>query len=305
MTSPTSAVSAFSSVAGKEVDFQVKFPSKAFKVRHSFCERPEFALENLVELAQRLPAYEVEYFSGKVPVNQDPGSHPRNGLSVADTVRRIEDNGSWMVLKNVQSDPAYRDIMRQFLDEVYARVGPSISGMHREEAFIFISSPGSVTPYHLDEEHNFLLQVRGSKEISMWDPKDRVVMPEAKSEFMLQVFHSDGYHRNMTFEEEHQARATVYELQPGDGLHFPVGAPHWVKNGNGVSVSFSVTFRSEQSERQAVVYYVNRRLRRLGITPTPPAQSAWRDNIKCGAFNLARRAARVAPWRRHDARETS
>ncbi len=282
-----------------EVDqsrFQNNFPNRGFMVRHQLCDRPEFTLPRLVELAQRLPADEVEYFSGMVSVDQDPSSHPRNGLSVAETVRRIEENGSWMVLKNVQSDPPYRALMRQFLDEVYRRLPASFRNTHREEAFIFISSPGSITPFHLDEEHNFLLQVRGSKHVSMWDPKDRIVMPETQSEYMLQVWHSSDYHRNMKFEDAYQARAVVHTLCPGDGLHFPIGAPHWVKNGPEVSVSFSVTFRSEQSERQAVVYYVNRRLRRLGLRPTPPEVSPWRDALKYRGFTIARRAVRVASW---------
>jgi len=31
--------------------------------------------------------------------------------------------------------------------------------MGRREGFIFVSSPGSVTPHHMDPEHNFLLQI--------------------------------------------------------------------------------------------------------------------------------------------------
>ena len=34
------------------------------------------------------------------------------------------------------------------------------------EAFIFISSPNTVTPYHMDPEYNFLLQIRGTKDHS-------------------------------------------------------------------------------------------------------------------------------------------
>ncbi len=268
------------------------FPQAAFLIRHSLTDRSEFELPQLVELAQRLPASQVEYFSGKVPVNQDPRLHPRNGLSVVETVRRIEENGSWLVLKNVQNDPAYRPLVRLFLDGVYEQLGGKVTGMHREEAFIFVTSPGSVTPYHLDEEHNFLLQIKGSKQVSIWNPKDRNVISEAESEFMLQVWHGSDYHRNMVFKDEYQARAQVFTLTPGDGLHFPVGAPHWVKNGPQVSVSFSVTFRSEQSERQAVVYYVNRRLRNMGISPTPPEHSAWRDGAKYRAFRAARATAR-------------
>jgi hypothetical protein len=269
-------------------EFRKKFPVLGFKVRHNFADAVEFSLPSLVDLAQRLPESEVEYHSGKVGVDQDPNSHPSNGLSIAETVRRIEECGSWMVLKNVQQDPVYGKLLREVLDEVYSHLDPSFIGIHREEAFIFISSPNSVTPYHLDEEHNFLCQIRGTKEVSMWDPLDRQVLPEQQIEHMLQIWHGPDYHRNMKFRDEFQQRATVFALGPGDALHFPVGAPHWVKNGPAVSVSFSITFRSALSERQAIVYFINGKLRRLGLNPLPPGRSQWLDSLKVAAFSAVR-----------------
>lgn len=275
------------------------FPNRGFKIEHNLHHCPQFELTRLAELALRLPANQVEYFSGNVGVSQDPKSHPGNGLSVEETVRRIEECGSWMVLKNVQLDPEYKRIMRDVLDEVYRVIDPSVGNLHREEAFIFISSPGSVTPYHLDEEHNFLCQVRGSKEVSMWDPQDRETISESEMEYMLQVWHSSEYHRNMSFREDFQKRATVYNLHPGEALHFPVGAPHWVKNGHKVSVSFSVTFRSALSERQAIIYFLNHKLRRLGIKPVPPWKSPWRDELKYASFQTLRRLSRIGRGRKN------
>ena len=281
---------------GLEIDSQVfkaNFPSFGFKVRHHLCDRPEFQLPRLVDLARRLPEKNVEYYTGKVGVNQDPKSHPRNGLSVAETVRRIEECGSWMVLKNVEQEQEYGRVLREVLEQLYEECGGSLRRFHREEAFIFISSPGSITPYHLDEEHNFLCQIRGSKQVSMWDPRDRTVLPEPQIEYMLQVWHGNDYHRNMPYRDEFQQAATVFDLRPGEALHFPVGAPHWVKNGPEVSVSFSVTFRSEMSERQAIVYFVNRKLRSFGIEPYPPGASETRDKAKYRAFQITRRIGNV------------
>jgi hypothetical protein len=276
-----------------KTEFEQTFPRRGFKVRHHLCNQPAFELQRLVQLAQRLPEDQVEHYTGKVSVNQDSKKHPRNGLSIVETVRRIEECGSWMVLKKVQVDPEYGKLLRMFLGEVYQEY-PSITGMHREEAFIFISSPNSITPYHLDEEHNFLLQVRGSKEVNMWDPNDRTVVPEQQAEKMLQIWHGEDYHRSMPYKNEFQERATVFSLSPGEGLHFPVGAPHWVKNGPEVSVSFSVTFRSHASERQAILYFINRKIRKMGLEPVPPGQSVWRDSLKYGAFQAGRRAAGAA-----------
>lgn len=153
-------------------------------------------------------------------------------------------------------------------------------------------------PYHMDPEHNFLLQIRGSKEMSIFNPDDRTVAPETEAERSLQIRHSSGYHRNMPFKPEFQKRGTVLSLSPGDGLHVPCGAPHWVKNGPQVSVSFSVTFRSSASNRQAIIYFINRKMRELGFEPTPPLQSEWRDSIKYGAYDAARCTTRTLTWAR-------
>jgi hypothetical protein len=198
-----------------------------------------------------------------------------------------------MVLKNVEIDAPYGDLLRGLLREVERQIDPSMRGMHRMKAFVFISSPNSVTPYHLDDEHNFLLQIRGRKWVSMWDPKDRTVVPEAQAEYMMERNHDTDWQRYMPFQPQFQERATVFELNAGEGLHFPFGAPHWVKNGPEVSISFSITYLSEMSERQAALYSLNRRMRRIGLEPTPPEGSGWRDSLKYGAFRAARHTKRV------------
>jgi hypothetical protein len=203
-----------------------------------------------------------------------------------------------MVLKNVEGDPAYGRLLRDLLDQWYRQIddkqGRGLGrDTHREHGFIFVSSPNSVTPYHLDDEHNCLLQVRGTKQVSIWDPNDRTVITEALMESHLECFHDANHERYLPWQDEFQKRAQVFELTPGEGLHFPFGAPHWVKNGPAASVSFSITFRSEFSERLAVVYSVNKRLRRFGLNPTPPTRSASRDKVKIAAFETARRASRL------------
>ncbi len=273
--------------------FKHNFPNRGFKLRHNLCEHTEFSLEQLAQLAQRLPETNVECFTGNVPVNQNPANRPKNGLSIVDTIRHIQKNGSWMVLKSVQFDPEYLNFLRAFLDEVSLECEPSIGGMHAEEISIFIASPNSVTPYHLDGEHKFLLQIHGSEEVSMWDPTDRTVLPEQQAEYMLQFWHGTDQDRNLSFKNEFQRRARVFPLGPGEGLHIPVGAPRWVKNGPQVSVSIGVTFRSAQSEKQAILYFVNRKLKSLGLKPAPPFQSEWRDSVKCGIFQTGRRLARI------------
>jgi hypothetical protein len=268
--------------------FSARFDRQPFIVRHRLSDHPLFALPRLIELARTLPEDRVEYNAGDVPVSLDPARTPRTGLSIDETIRRIEECRSWIVFKNVERDPDYRALLDACLDQVREHSEPIEPGMDRREGFIFVSSPDSVTPYHMDPEHNFLLQIRGRKRVSLFDGDDRTVL----SELELEKFYARG-HRNLAFDDVKQPKAQVFELTAGDGLYFPVTWPHWVKNGSEVSVSFSITFRTASSDRREVLYHVNERLGRLGIRLPPVGRSKLADDAKYRAFRALARARRL------------
>ena len=283
-------------VAALQIDphrFHERFDRQPFLVRHRLTEHPLFALPRLIELSRALPEGLVEYNAGDVPVSLDPARTPRTGLSIEETIRRIEECRSWMVFKNVERDPEYRALLDTCLDQVREHSEPGWPGMGRREGFIFVSSPGSVTPYHMDPEHNFLLQIRGQKQVSLFDGEDRALLSERE----LEKFYANG-HRNLVFDDANQQKAQVFTLTPGDGLYFPVTWPHWVKNGPQVSISFSITFRTTSSDRREVLYRVNERLRRVGIRLPPVGQSDLIDGAKYRAFRTLSRAHHLLGGRR-------
>ena len=268
--------------------FQEKFDREPFLVRHNLCEHPLFELSRLMELARALPEKNVEYNAGNIPISLAPELTPRNGLSIDETIRRIAECKSWMVLKYVEHDAAYRALLHRCLAEVQVHSEPLRPGMELAQAFVFITSPGSVTPYHMDPEHNFLLQIRGSKKITQFDGRDRSIVTEED----LERFYS-GSHRNMKFKDEYLAKSWTFELKPGYGLHFPVTYPHFVETGNEVSISFSITFRTPDLERRAILHNFNHTLRGRGWRPTPVGKSPLRDKLKYNAYRLWRKARKL------------
>jgi hypothetical protein len=267
-------------------ELQADFGRLPFLIDHRLAEHPLFTLERLVELAQKLPPASVEYNAGTLQPHQDPRATPHNGLDVVETVRRIRDNSSWMVLKNVEQVPAYRELLDRCLDEIRTHADLVEPGMCRREGFVFISSPDAVTPFHMDPEQNFLLQIAGRKQVHQWDRQDRVVVREDD----LERFFAFAPHRNLPYQPRFEERARVFELTAGKGLHFPSMAPHWVKNGPEVSISFSLTFRTAKTADAAAIYKVNQLLRRYGLRPHPPGWSAVLDLAK---FSVARVVERV------------
>ncbi len=258
--------------------FTTDFNRRPFQIKHDLVDHPAFTLERLVELARKLPPEAVEYNAGDLPITQDPTKTPHTGLSVEETIQRITECKSWMVLKRVEVDPTYK----QALDDCLDQIEPLAPGMRTRRAFIFISSPGSVTPYHIDHEYNFLLQIRGTKQMTIFDPS---VLPEEAIERFYR-----GEHRNLVFDQSHADKSKTFELTPGDGVHVPVNAPHYVLNGPQASVSFSITFRTPAGDRRSAVYQVNDRLRRVGLQPRPVGSAPLVDRAKYLGYALYERA---------------
>jgi len=253
-------------------DFARAYPDRHAPLRHKLTEHPLLTHAAIAALAERLPEALVEYNPGALPLGVDPANTPKSALSIIETIRTIGENGSWMVLKNVERDPAYGALLDEALADLRPIVERSTGRMEHREAFLFLTSPGSVTPFHMDPEHNILLQIQGAKMVAVFPASDEELVPPAQSE----AFHQGG-HRNLIWDDRFMAKASHVPLGPGDALLVPVKAPHFVRNGDEVSISFSITWRSERSVAESELHSLNRLLRArgwplVGVSPRPEKQ---------------------------------
>jgi hypothetical protein len=257
-------------------EMAASFAKAPMAVKHNLVDHPLFNLERIAQLADSLDESQIESNPGDVPEVLPGGEVPKTeNLSPGEIVRGIDTNGYWIVLKRVNTDPEYRQLLDDSLDYVIPLVAHREGGAVRKEAFIFISAPNSTTPSHIDPEHNLLLQIRGSKTMVVGGFES----PQAEQEEIERYY--GGGHRNLP---TMPADAQSFELNPGDGVYMPVHAPHMVKNGPEISVSFSITFYTEASERLGDLYSVNARLRKLGLKPSHPGQRPGADRLKAGAW---------------------
>lgn len=266
------------------VEFEQKFSQEPFLIEHSLCDHPLFEMDRLLELVRTLPEECIEYNAGDIDISLEHALTPRNGLSPEETVRRIEECRSWIVLKYVERHPEFRVLLDECLDELRPYTDGITPGMCQPQAFVFVTSPGSVTPYHIDPEHNFLLQIKGSKEVHQLDGRDRKIL----SDEQLEQFYLDRG-RNLPLNRDYENAGWVFDLQSGQGLHFPVTYPHWVKNGNAVSVSFSITFRTPDLDKRRALYQMNGLLRENGFRPVGIGQNKLRDALFYTAFRCWRK----------------
>ena len=261
------------------------YPEQVTKLTHSLSHDPRLTLAALVELAGEFAPENIEYNPGNLPIGIDPKDVPRANLSIAETVRSIEENGSWMVLKFIEKHPVYRALLEETLAEIDPITRRKTGAMLGMEGFIFISSPGAVTPFHFDPEHNILLQIRGNKVMTLFPAGDeRIVSGEAHEHFHLGL-----QHRNLVWQDNFEALGQQVALAPGEAVYVPVKAPHWVQNGDAVSISLSVTWRSEWSYAEADARALNHMLRKCGLTPASTKRYPAQNSAKSIAYRVLRR----------------
>jgi hypothetical protein len=266
-------------------------------VHHGLADHPLLTREAMVDLAARLPSQLVEHHLGR----ELSLVMPELGWSAVDAppvevAENLGHNGTWMVFWHVEELPEYRALLHEILGEVTARVAGREGRLGPLEAFIFFSAPGCVTPAHVDPEHNFLLQVAGTKEFVAGTYPDS----EARQRTAERYYYG-AEHRNLDWLPE---PALTVTLEPGTGVYSPYLCPHWVRNGDEVSISFSATFQTSARQKWGRVHRFNGRLRRLGLAPRPPGRVAALDETKRVAEALASHAervggrARAGHWRR-------
>jgi uncharacterized RmlC-like cupin family protein len=262
-------------------------PMRIMPVKHRLMEHPLLQLHNLVELAQRLATRGLvrahnDQARPETSFSSTPDTHPIQ-LPVAESIRRIEESNTWMALHNVQTDPLYCGLVDEVLDCVGPLVDAKDPGLCHRAGWIFVTSPNAITPYHLDHEHNFILQIRGDKTIHVFDPLDRAIT----SELALERFHHKHSRELVTLSPGTRTRAHVFEASPGDGVYMPTTAPHWVKNGNNVSVTVSFTYYTTYTMRLKQLYRANATLRTLGIEPRKVGKSPNRDILKHALYSAS------------------
>ena len=262
-------------------DFAEKYERQPFILKHNLVNHPLFSYEKLIEAANRLPDEDIEFNAGDVDIVAPEGKKPDHELTPEETINRIREAKTWLGLKKIRQLPEYAELLDEILDALQPHIEPHYPGMHNREGFIFITSPNSTVPYHMDPEHNFLVQIQGDKYFTIWDKADRDILPEEEIEH-----HYGQTNRKMVLPESAKNRGKTIHLQAGDAMHVPINSPHYVRNGDEVSISLSVTFQTPKSLQREIIYRVNRNIRKAGFSPTPYGTSTAADGMKLTTYRL-------------------
>lgn len=254
-------------------------PWKIQPLRHSLTTHPMLQLDQIGQLCARLETLGSIRSHGNnakagTPFNSAPDIFP-NELSAGETLACLRDAKAWMSLLNVQRDPEYRQLVQQVLDGVRPIVDRVDPGMSYRAGWIFVTSPNTVTPFHFDKEHNFLLQIHGRKRVYVWDHRDT----EVASEHARDLFHSSHERYLLRWNDAFRERAQIFDLEPGMGAYMPSTSPHMVENGEDPSVTISFTYYTDATRRDSLLHRSHAWLRRMKLTPAPVGASKGLDAL--------------------------
>jgi hypothetical protein len=252
----------------------------AFAARHPLAGHPLFSIEALAKVAADACKRKGDVYvdAGDLTLADKWGTTPKPDMTIPEIIDRIETAGAWLVMKHVESDPAYKALLDEYEAFVREIAGPEGSKLlSNAEMLVFITSPRRKTPFHFDAEVNFLVQIQGSKDLWVCDPMDRSVTTDEE----LEQYYSGAMNAG-TYKPHAEKRARHFTLHPGDAVHIPTHGAHWVQNHDNVSISLSLNM--EFPQRYGDTYRANHYMRKLGLKPRPPGNSKFVDRSKAATI---------------------
>ncbi|MEM7707352.1 MAG: cupin [Pseudomonadota bacterium] len=243
-------------------------------IRHNAQEHPLLQLDALHELARYLmPREQCRFVDSDLQIDGafKHASRPADGRSIDEVFASINESGAWVALYNIEAHPQYQQLMWQILESVRPLVEPEQGQILDAGGFVFLSTAPSVTPFHIDRENNFWLQIKGRKYMTVFDWRDDQVV----SAVDVENFIVNRRLENVRLREETRERGIETLTSPGQGVFFPATSPHMTRcpeqwKDDGVSISIGVVFYTERMRELARVHQFNNVLRKVGIKPSPP-----------------------------------
>lgn len=220
----------------------------------------------------------------------------RPDVPIEAVLDRLRESDSYIMISSPQVAPSFADLYRALLADVselmaLRKLGPTPL---QPTLYLFIASPNSVTPFHIDRYSTLLLQFRGSKRVTVFPQWDQRIVPAQPLE--------DYVARRSTslrWSPEMNEFGTCYDFSPGEALHIPFAAGHHVENGaDDVSISMSIIFNTRESVRWRDALLFNsvarKYLARAGLPVTGVGQDAICDTAKALLWRSAEKARHLS-----------
>lgn len=234
------------------------------RLAHRLSEHPLYSLDALAEVIEGYPRQHYAL------VEMGPqGSNRRlwregdiGRLSGREVIEAIKRGRMWLNLRNISGvDRRYKEVLDQIFEEVRANV-PGYTTYDRT-CGILISSPNAQVYYHMDLPGQSLWQLHGQKRVYLYPTTAPYLTGEQLERIALYEVEVD-----IPYDATYDKDAIVFEIGPGEMLHWPLNAPHRVENLDCLNVSMTTEYWTETIRRSQIINMANGILRNhVGITP--------------------------------------
>jgi mannose-6-phosphate isomerase-like protein (cupin superfamily) len=252
---------------------------RAVTLHHDLAGRPEFDLQAISRVAATLDPADIEQHAADIPILHHSGQVRRLRQSFDEIVASEAAANWWVMLAGgLDRVEPFEALATEVATPWLQTVTRAEGGLNGRFVTVFVSSPDSVVPHHIDYQHNVLAQISGTKEVTI----GRV------SEEVIEGCVTSGV-RNLRAVPE---VTETFVLHPGDGLYIPPCTPHSVVGLDGISVSLSSMWMTPWTDTEYMARYWNAWLRRRGFRPAAPSGGRLLDRAKSTTATLHGRKAR-------------
>jgi Cupin-like domain len=265
----------------------------AFSFQHKLKDHPALRLESLAQVIMRLPQERVHYAIKQMRNGDDfegtfkskPG-----GATVEHAIERLHTGDGYVMVSQPEIDPAFAELHAHMLADVQSIIAARgiKGGALGAKLYLFIAAPNSVTPFHMDRYSTFLLQFRGTKDVTVFPQWDAQTISPADREAYAAYAKT-----KLPWNESIDTRGTRFSFSPGQALHIPFAAGHHVKSGpSDISISMSIIFNTAQSMAWRGALEFNHRSRRvwrkIGLAPIDVGRNHVLDRAKAATWSRLR-----------------
>ncbi|MFK7913141.1 MAG: cupin-like domain-containing protein [Pseudomonadales bacterium] len=254
-----------------------------FAFNHSLQRFAALGREEVCDLVKRLPEHQVAARTASADTGADIlSAHVEQPLQVPlqQALEQLEHANTYILVNRPELDPAIAEIYAELTAELEVIAKHTNTRAQQATMFLFIASPHAVTPFHIDRYSAFLYQLHGRKDVHAWNPWGHDKLTNQQ----LEAFSNGSLKRTPVVED--LSGSIINTIGPGEGVHIPLLSPHWVKNGDQVSISVSLHFTTRTTQQKLDAMCMNDVLRRwLHLEPTQVGPRAnARERIKASGF---------------------
>lgn len=181
-------------------------------------------------------------------------------LSGQEVIESIRKGRMWMNLHRIMDrDPKYQAVLDKIFNEFEGLI-PGLKTFKRNMTLL-ISSPNIQVYYHADIQGQSLWQIAGKKRVYVYPASDAFISSESIEKVLLRETEEE-----VPYEQWFDDYAEVYDLEPGQMVHWPLYAPHRVENYDCMNISVTTEHWTRDIWNAYAVNFGNGVLRRtLGL----------------------------------------